>query len=69
MKEFQNTGHAVLGKAQEAFLARAAERFGHAEKSSEEKIKALLAPVGERLKTYEDQVATLESSGSMLSVI
>ena len=60
VKEFQNTGNAVLGKAQEAFLARAAERFGHAEKSSEEKIKALLAPVGERLKSYEDQVTTLE---------
>lgn len=60
VKEFQNTGHAVLNKAQEAFLARANERFGHAEKSSEEKIKALLAPVGERLKSYEDQVTTLE---------
>ncbi|MCB2049284.1 MAG: DNA recombination protein RmuC [Novosphingobium sp.] len=60
VKEFQNTGNAVLGKAQEAFLARAAERFGHAEKSSEEKIKALLAPVGERLKSYEDQVTNLE---------
>jgi len=60
LKEFQNAGSAVLSKAQEAFLERATERFGHAEKSSEEKIKALLAPVGERLKTYEEQVATLE---------
>ncbi len=60
LREFQNTGHAVLSKAQEAFLARAKESFGNAEKSSEEKIKALLAPVGERLKTYEDQVTNLE---------
>ena len=60
LKEFQNTGHAVLGKAQEDFLKAATERFGHAEKSSEEKIKALLAPVGDRLKKYEDQVGTLE---------
>lgn len=60
LKEFQNTGSAVLGKAQEAFLARASERFGHAEKSSEEKLKALLGPVGERLKKYEEQVETLE---------
>lgn len=60
VKEFQNTGNAVLSKVQESFLARANERFGHAEKSSEEKIKALLAPVGERLKSYEDQVNTLE---------
>jgi DNA recombination protein RmuC len=60
LKEFQNTGSAVLSKAQEAFLARATERFGHAEKSSEDKIKALLHPVGERLKRYEEQVETLE---------
>ncbi len=60
LKEFQNTGSAVLTKAQEAFLERASERFGHAEKSSEEKIRALLQPVGERLKKYEEQVETLE---------
>ena len=60
LKEFQNTGSAVLGKAQEAFLERAAERFGHSERSSEEKIRAMLQPVGDRLKKYEDQVAALE---------
>ncbi|MCB2050753.1 MAG: DNA recombination protein RmuC [Novosphingobium sp.] len=60
LKEFQNTGAAVLGKAQEDFLARANERFGHAEKSSEEKLKALLQPVGDRLRKYEEQVETLE---------
>ncbi len=60
LKEFQNTGSAVLGKAQEAFLKAASERFGHAEKASEEKIKTLLAPVGERLKKYEETVEALE---------
>ncbi len=60
LKEFQNTGSAVLGKAQEAFLARANERFGHSEKTSEEKLKALLDPVGKRLEAYEKQVAALE---------
>ena len=60
LKEFENTGAAVLGKAQEAFLARASERFGHAERSNKEAIAALLHPVGERLKTYEDQVTALE---------
>ena len=60
LKEFENTGAKVLGAAQEKFLERASERFGHSEKSSEEKIRALLAPVGERLKKYEDQVAALE---------
>jgi len=60
LKEFQNTGSAVLSKAQEAFLERANERLGHSEKSSEEKIRALLQPVGERLKKYEEQVESLE---------
>ncbi|MXO74529.1 DNA recombination protein RmuC [Altererythrobacter aerius] len=60
LKEFENTGAQVLGKAQEMFLARAAERFGHAEKSNKEAIASLLQPVGDRLKAYEEQVATLE---------
>ena len=60
LKEFQNTGSAVLTRAQEAFLERASERFGHSEKSSEEKLRALLDPVGKRLEAYEKQVAALE---------
>lgn len=61
LKEFQNTGNAVLGKAQEAFLERAAERLGHSEKASEEKLKALLEPVGAKLRAYEEQVGALEA--------
>ncbi|OBX20863.1 DNA recombinase [Erythrobacter sp. QSSC1-22B] len=60
LKEFQNTGSAVLSKAQESFLERATERFGHSERTSEAKIRELLQPVGDRLKKYEDQVAALE---------
>ncbi|MXP47136.1 DNA recombination protein RmuC [Altererythrobacter luteolus] len=60
LKEFENTGAKVLGAAQEKFLERANERLGHSEKTSEEKIKALLQPVGDRLKKYEDQVTALE---------
>ncbi|TIX51783.1 DNA recombination protein RmuC [Alteraurantiacibacter aquimixticola] len=60
LKEFQNTGSRVLGEAQEAFLKRAAERLGHSEKASEEKLKALLDPVDKRLKSYEEQVTNLE---------
>jgi DNA recombination protein RmuC len=61
LKEFENTGAAVLNKAQEAFLKRAEERLGHSEKASEEKLKALLSPVGEKLANYERQVAELEA--------
>ncbi|MEA1617356.1 DNA recombination protein RmuC [Erythrobacter sp. T5W1-R] len=60
LKEFENTGAKVLGEAQELLLKRAEERLGHSEKASEERLKALLAPVGERLKSYEDQVKALE---------
>ncbi|WP_374409281.1 DNA recombination protein RmuC [Pelagerythrobacter sp.] len=60
LKEFENTGAQVLGKAQELFLERASERFGHAEKANKEAIATLLQPVGERLKLYEQQVAALE---------
>lgn len=61
LKEFENTGAAVLNRAQEAFLKRAEERLGHSEKASEEKLKALLSPVGEKLASYEKQVADLEA--------
>lgn len=61
LKEFENTGAKVLGMAQEKFLERAAERLGHSEKASEEKLKALLEPVGARLKAYEEQVGALEA--------
>ncbi len=61
LKEFENTGAQVLGKAQELFLERATERFGHAEKASKEAIATLLQPVGARLKAYEEQVAALEA--------
>lgn len=58
--EFQVAGAKVLEGAQAAFLQRAQERFAESEHRSEEKIKAILAPVGQRLKSYEDQVVTLE---------
>lgn len=60
-KEFENAGNKVLEKAQEAFLARAQERFAQSEKASAERIATLLAPVGQTLKSYEEQVAGLEA--------
>ena len=60
-KEFENAGNRVLEKAQETFLARAQERFAESEKTSAERIATMLAPVGQRLKSYEEQVAGLEA--------
>jgi DNA recombination protein RmuC len=59
-KEFENAGTKVLEKAQEAFLARAGARFEESEKSQNERLKTLLAPVDQRLKAYEEQVGKLE---------
>ncbi|MDP3906954.1 MAG: DNA recombination protein RmuC [Novosphingobium sp.] len=59
-KEFENAGAKVLAAAQESFLARAQERMTVSEDKSAEKIKALLQPVGDRLKSYEEQVQKLE---------
>ena len=60
LKEFQNAGNAVLGKAQEAFLARANEQFRQSEEKGAQNLKALLHPVGEKLASYEAQVKALE---------
>lgn len=60
-KEFENAGNKVLEKAQETFLARAQERFTESEKTSAERLRTLLAPVGQRLEQYEKQVAGLEA--------
>ena len=59
-KEFEAAGAKVLEGAQAAFLKRAEDRFTESEKASAERIRTLLAPVGERLKSYEEQVTSLE---------
>lgn len=60
-QEFAVAGAKVLEGAQAAFLQRAQERFAVSEEKNAERIKALLAPVGDRLKSYEEQVAALEA--------
>lgn len=59
-KEFENAGAKVLENAQAAFLNRAQQRLAESEEKSAERLRTLLAPVGERLKSYEDQVSALE---------
>jgi DNA recombination protein RmuC len=63
-KEFENAGNRVLERAQEVFLTRATERFAQSEDKNAERIATLLAPVGQRLKSYEEQVAGLEKQRS-----
>lgn len=59
-KEFEAAGAKVLEGAQEAFLKRAQDRFSESEKTSAEKLRTLLEPVGQRLASYEAQVSKLE---------
>lgn len=59
-KEFEAAGSKVLAQAQEVFLSRAQERFSQSEEKSAERLNALLAPVNQRLKSYEEQVQALE---------
>ncbi len=58
--QFGEIGQKLLGEAQAAFLNRADERFHQAGEKHEERLKHLLAPVGERLKAYEEQVGRIE---------
>ncbi len=60
-KEFEAAGAKVLESAQEAFLKRAQDRFSESEKTSAARLSSLLEPVGQRLKSYEDQVTALEA--------
>ncbi len=60
--QFSEVGGKLLGEAQQAFLLRAQERFSQSEEKSEARIKALLEPVGEKLKGYEQQVERVERS-------
>ena len=60
LAQFKAVGGEVLSRSQEEFLKRAEERFKQSEEAGEQKIKALLQPVGERLKQSEEQVGTLE---------
>ena len=61
-RQFEASGAKVLQQAQEQFLARAEARFAESEKTNAQRISTVLAPVGERLKRYEDQVAAMEQS-------
>ena len=61
LAQFKVAGGEVLTKAQEEFLKRAEEKFGHAEKANKEAVKSLLQPVHDRLKIYEDHVSALEA--------
>ncbi len=60
VRQFGNVGNKLLEEAREKFLERANERFSQSEEKSEERIKALLHPVGAKLTAYEQQIERVE---------
>ena len=58
--QFAEVGGRILGDAQKSFLERADQRFNEAGAQHEAKLKALLSPVGETLKRYEEGLARVE---------
>lgn len=59
--QFSEVGGKLLDSAQRAFLERAEARFKASEEASGQELKALLAPVNERLARYEEAVGKVEA--------
>jgi len=59
--QFAEVGGKLLENAQKQFLERADQRFKESEATSGNNLKALLQPVHERLKQYEETVSKVES--------
>jgi DNA recombination protein RmuC len=59
--QFSEVGAKLLESAQRQFLERADERFKQSEETAGQGLKALLAPVHERLTRYEETVTKVEA--------
>lgn len=59
--QFSEVGGKILGDAQRDFLARAEARFKQSEETTGQGLKALLAPVNERLTKYEQAIDKVEA--------
>jgi len=59
---FADLASKAVDGAHDKFLRQAAERFGHAEKQSEEKLKSLLQPVETTLKRYDEKLDQIEKA-------
>ena len=57
---FADLANRILGDAQKSFLERADQRFSQAGENNEAKLKALLDPVKDTLKRYEEGLTRIE---------
>ncbi len=60
--QFSEIGGKLLGEAQRAFLERADQRFSQASEKSEAQLRALLQPVGDTIKNYDQRIGEIEKS-------
>ncbi|MBR0551643.1 DNA recombination protein RmuC [Stakelama marina] len=58
--QFREVANNLLGEAQKSFLSRASDRFTEEGKANEAKLKALLSPVQDVLKRYEEGLQRVE---------
>ena len=58
--QFREVANALLGEAQKSFLERANDRFNEEGKANEAKLRALLSPVQDTLKRYEESISKVE---------
>lgn len=58
--QFSEIGGKLLGDAQRAFLERADQRFAQAHEKSEGQLKALLQPVNDTIKLYDQKISQIE---------
>ena len=59
--QFSEIGGKILGDAQREFLERAEARFKQSEETTGQGLRALLAPVNDRLTRYEEAVGKVEA--------
>jgi DNA recombination protein RmuC len=62
--QFGEVGKKLLGEARSDFLREASDQFQKSENKNEERLKALLSPVSDKLKAYEEQVSKVEKDRS-----
>lgn len=58
--QFSEIGGKLLGEAQRAFLERADQRLSQQHERSEAQLKALLQPVGDTIKLYDQKISQIE---------
>lgn len=59
---FREVGQSVLEKAQSDFLQRANERFKESEATAGQNLQALLQPVADTLKQYDEKLGAIEKA-------